>query len=348
LRRRPLNAGTMRIFSDGTVSEVRRFHCSAIGRNGGEAHHEKYFSDPKISILNEAMNFVPEHGFTKVSLIKGAKQCGFPSIAGGMFERGSYDLIEHFMEQANEALKEQFQQTENLSDLSMEQKISKAIEIRLKMVQRFVPFWPDAMAEGLEISNLPRTVENLNRLAKTIAQLAEVDGNDSIRLNLIQAIYVSSELFMVNDGSQDNDETWEFVRRRCDDLKLLGSAPQMAKDVKIGAETIASSLGSAALSLARPLGETLPGYSNVASMVEKGASTLSHLTASIVKSERLSSRAMENVETSLFNTENEAEVDDRLRGSFEGAEEESPYFERVEEAEKELGLVKESDECKNK
>lgn len=61
----------------------------------------------KRQILNSALEFVPEHGWTDLAIQKGAEVEGLSSAIEGLFPRGPGDLVLHFVEECNAKLAEQ-------------------------------------------------------------------------------------------------------------------------------------------------------------------------------------------------------------------------------------------------
>jgi ubiquinone biosynthesis protein COQ9 len=57
-------------------------------------------------LLSNALLFVPEHGFTKTSLVKGATSLGWTEAAHGMCQRGPIELVEYFVGTSTEKLKD--------------------------------------------------------------------------------------------------------------------------------------------------------------------------------------------------------------------------------------------------
>jgi ubiquinone biosynthesis protein COQ9 len=60
--------------------------------------------DPKLQLLSNSMLYVPEFGFTKASLVKGANSLGWTDAAHGMCERGPIELVEYFITTSKDAL----------------------------------------------------------------------------------------------------------------------------------------------------------------------------------------------------------------------------------------------------
>lgn len=47
------------------------------------------------------MTFVPEVGWSKEAIAKGAEKVGYPGIIHGMFSRGGADLIHYYQNSSN-------------------------------------------------------------------------------------------------------------------------------------------------------------------------------------------------------------------------------------------------------
>lgn len=66
----------------------------------------------------------------------------------------------------------------------------------------------------------------------------------------VASIYVASELHLVQDNSENYKETWDFLRRRCDDFgkvvekgTVLPFANALPEVLNIGFTTIMNMLG---------------------------------------------------------------------------------------------------------
>ena len=80
--------------------------------DGEDLDEEDYYyydseDDMKRQILDSALEFVPEHGWTDLALQKGAEAQGLSSAIDGLFPRGPGDLVLHFIEECNGKLAEQ-------------------------------------------------------------------------------------------------------------------------------------------------------------------------------------------------------------------------------------------------
>lgn len=62
---------------------------------------ERYEDDIKSKILEASLPFVPEMGWSKEAISKGAQQIGYPGITHGLFPKGGADLVHHFQTSSN-------------------------------------------------------------------------------------------------------------------------------------------------------------------------------------------------------------------------------------------------------
>lgn len=76
------------------------------------------------------------------------------------------------------------------------------------------------------LGNIPASVAELARLVDEIWYLAgdeSVDGSWYTKRALLAGVYASSEMFMTQDTSVGFKQTEEFVDRRLEDVKAVGS-----------------------------------------------------------------------------------------------------------------------------
>ena len=79
--------------------------------NADESVEEDYYYDSedelKKQILDTALSYVPEHGWSHQALKCGAEAEGLSSAVEGLFPNGPGDLVLHFIEDCNSRLAEQ-------------------------------------------------------------------------------------------------------------------------------------------------------------------------------------------------------------------------------------------------
>lgn len=192
------------------------------------------FSEEKLKkqVLENSLKHISEYGFTKEALTKGALDTGLSSAAvNGMFQNGAFELIDYFYKKSNENL------STYLENLIKEGQIKKknelirsAILYRLSLIQPLIRHWPEAMAtQSFYPSNAVQSIENLLRLCDEIWHLVGDKSTDlnwySKRLTLA-VIYKSTEIFMIQDKSDNFVDTVRFLDNRLDDLGKFNKASQ--------------------------------------------------------------------------------------------------------------------------
>jgi len=178
----------------------------------------------KHKILLNSIQFINEHGFSLEALSHGATASGLSSASvNGIFKNGAFDLIDFFYKNSNEKL------SVYLESLVKEGKITKkndlireAILYRLSLIQPYIKHWPNAMAiQTFHPENAVKSIENLLRLCDEIWYQVGDNSTDfnwySKRLSLA-LIFKSTELFMIQDKTENFNDTILFLNSRFNDL----------------------------------------------------------------------------------------------------------------------------------
>lgn len=100
------------------------------------------YNEIRKKILSAALEFVPTHGWTRVSIGKGAESVNYPGVIHGMFSNGGVELVHYFYTNCNEKLAEILQTKEAKDPSKFAQ---EAIQIRLKMLEPLIKTWPQAI-----------------------------------------------------------------------------------------------------------------------------------------------------------------------------------------------------------
>ncbi|XP_005089814.1 ubiquinone biosynthesis protein COQ9, mitochondrial isoform X2 [Aplysia californica] len=198
-----------------------------------ESQEQEYEHSVKQRILKASMPFVCELGWTKKALEAGAQSEGLPPVAQGMFPRGGAELIHYFYGQCNSELGvilaqrvEQAKQ-EGLEKPKTKPFIRDAVETRLRMIAPYMDQWPQAMAIQTLPQNAAESWTNLLNLVDEIwfhAGDRSVDFNWYTKRLALAGVYKTSEVFMLQDKSEDQQETWAFMDRRLEDLQTFGAS----------------------------------------------------------------------------------------------------------------------------
>ena len=70
----------------------------------------------KRQILNSALEYVPEYGWSDFAIQKGAEAEGLSSSIEGLFTKGPGDLVLHFIDECNGRLAEQLSEESKLNE----------------------------------------------------------------------------------------------------------------------------------------------------------------------------------------------------------------------------------------
>ncbi|KYN12895.1 Ubiquinone biosynthesis protein COQ9, mitochondrial [Trachymyrmex cornetzi] len=196
-----------------------------------ESHREndeEYENNIKLKILGASLKFVPDVGWSKQAISAGAESIGYPGVIHGLFPKGSAALVEYFYSMCNRELNDILEKEalavkadSSSSQKTPEQQVRDAVEIRLRMVIPYKKTWPQAMAIMSLPPNVLTALANLLILVDDICYYAgdrSVDINWYARRMILATIYKATELYMLQDKSEDHKETWLFLERRLKDI----------------------------------------------------------------------------------------------------------------------------------
>lgn len=199
--------------------------------SGGERYAgEQEDFNTRQRILRASLPFVNQYGWTKKAIIAGTEAEGLPSVSHGMFPRGGAELVNFFYITSNKELANIL--AERVKEAGDEKPktrefIHDALETRLKMILPYVDTWPQAMA----IQTLPQNaIESWTNLVNLMDDIWYYAGDRSVDFNWytkrasLAAAYKATEIYMIQDRSEEKYETWAFLDRRIDDLQFFGKA----------------------------------------------------------------------------------------------------------------------------
>lgn len=200
----------------------------------------------KNQILEASLEFVSTAGWTRQAILKGAEKAGYPSTIHGMFPSGGIELINYFYLKCNNQLIEIMQEKVGTAEKVDDPKqfVTWAIKERLIMIKPYISTWPQALAIMTLPPNVPKSLANMLTLVDDICYYSgdrSVDFNWYARRIGLATIYKATELYMLQDSSVDNENTWKFLERRIADASLV-------HDVLIQSENATNQLSQAVTS----------------------------------------------------------------------------------------------------
>lgn len=204
---------------------------SSSSQTDHTAAHEQQSFDPEVErtkemILDAALAFVQSHGWSKQAIASGAESVNYPSVSHGLFPRGGIELVHHFYKQCNlkliDYLKQQTADGEKVANPS--EFARKAIEFRLRLLEPYLKYWPQALGLMALPPNAPHSLANVLTLVDDICYYAgdrSVDFNWYTRRIGLACIYKTTELYMLQDSSAEFEKTWTFLERRMEEASLV-------------------------------------------------------------------------------------------------------------------------------
>ena len=168
------------------------------------------YSTTRSTVLDLALRKVPELGFEN-ALTAGVREAGYTDTTTAMFFNGVYDLVHHHLQKERNAL------------ISYKDKnLGQLVISRLKGNVAIEPRLTEALAIMTTPSNITSSLKELHKLSDEILYLSNDRSHDfdwyTKRAGL-SSLYVSSELFMLQDRSIDYRDTWEFVENRLHEVQ---------------------------------------------------------------------------------------------------------------------------------
>uniref|UniRef100_A0A1B6LGU3 Ubiquinone biosynthesis protein n=1 Tax=Graphocephala atropunctata TaxID=36148 RepID=A0A1B6LGU3_9HEMI len=192
--------------------------------------NQQYENNIRHKILQASLPFVSEYGWSKNAISAGAGTLGYPGVIHGMFPQGGADLVHHFYASCNQELATQLREAAGSPDKTSVKEpqvfVRDAVETRLRMIVPYLAQWPQALALMTLPPNVPTALANLLTLVDDICYYAgdrSVDLNWYSRRVALAAIYKMTELYMLQDRSEEHVATWEFLTRRVDEAAQLHS-----------------------------------------------------------------------------------------------------------------------------
>ncbi|CAL8122322.1 unnamed protein product [Orchesella dallaii] len=171
----------------------------------------------RLQILKAALNHVNSKGWSVDALKAGASDLDLSESISSLCT--AYDLVEYFQRYSNHEL------DKYLRGLDKKDKsLYFSVEHRLRFVVPVIDRYHEAMAISLEPVNIPRSLQVLRELADIICIHGLGDISTDLRWYTkrtgVVSLYVATECYMVQDKSENFQETWNFVKRRVKDYEV--------------------------------------------------------------------------------------------------------------------------------
>jgi rpsU-divergently transcribed protein len=168
----------------------------------------------KMSLMN-----VNKYGWTENSIKIAANELGFSQNLASILDKGALDLIYYTMDNWNDKLKQDVEVIKSETNLTLDDKLKKAIKIRLGYETPLIATWPAAIGHGMNVRNITFTLEKLINSVNIIASIEEGFDAEGIKYNtmpvtkkyLLLKTMIVTELHMITDRSYNYTNTWDFL-----------------------------------------------------------------------------------------------------------------------------------------
>lgn len=200
-------------FLRGSSVVPKSFFCTAApGASATGKNESSNFSENpetyRVKLLEQALTYVPEHGWSDECLALAAKDLNLPATSHRIVRRGSPELVEYFMDKKRRHV-HHFVTSTPLHNIPNEDfnefQLRLAIEEHFKFISPYKKHWSDAVAITLDPSEIPYTMKSMYSLVDDLCHLAEIKAS---RLDwyseraLLFYVYGTTELFYLTDETE--------------------------------------------------------------------------------------------------------------------------------------------------
>ena len=245
------------------AEQTENFSTQQSPQEQSKESDDEYERNIKAKILTASLKFVHDLGWSQQAISAGAESIGYPGVIHGLFPNRGADLVQYFYlscnNKLNKILKEEariVQESPTKEKKTMESQVYNAVETRLRMVIPYKKTWPQALALMTLPPNVPKSLANLLTLVDDICYYAgdrSVDINWYTRRVVLAGIYKTTELYMLQDTSEDHKYTWKFLERRIKDTTQIHALLTATADMPLPEQALnhATEAASAAFTTAR-------------------------------------------------------------------------------------------------
>lgn len=184
-------------------------------------------------ILLAALPHVPFDGWSRRAMRRGAEDAGYKaSDADRAFPYGAADMAAHYSDLADRRMAEELARRD-IASMKIRDRIATAIRVRLEQAAPH----KEAVRRALSVLALPTSAPAAARaLYRTVDAIWAAAGDTSTDWNfytkrgLLAAVYGSTVLCWLDDVSEGNVETWDFLDRRIADVMRIPQLPARVRE----------------------------------------------------------------------------------------------------------------------
>jgi len=195
---------------------------------------KKRQADP-ATLLTAILAQVTFDGWSQTALLNGVKAAGVTeAILDQTFPQGVRDVITAFSAAANDAMLTQIKREKLFSRMRVRDKVAYAVRTRLEYLAPHREAMRQLCLWYALPHHAPTAIKNLAVLCDTIWQAAgdtSTDFNFYTKRGLLGYVIKTTTLFWLNDESDDQQATWDFLDRRIAEVLFLGQTAGKLADL---------------------------------------------------------------------------------------------------------------------
>jgi len=177
------------------------------------------------AFAEEVLRHAPFDGWTERAFATAEQALGEPAGHGAMlFPRGPVEIIEHVNARADEAMLAEMA-GHDLDAMKVRDRIALGVRVRLAANAAD----KEAIRRALRLLALPQNAPTATRLLyRTVDTIWHMAGDTATDWNfyskraLLAGVYSSTLLHWLNDRSEGDSASWDFLERRLSDVMGLG------------------------------------------------------------------------------------------------------------------------------
>ncbi|MCV6596352.1 MAG: COQ9 family protein [Mangrovicoccus sp.] len=196
------------------------------------AEKNKAKSELLDRLLDAALIHVPFDGWSDISFNAAISDSGIdPALAQAVCPRGAVDLAVAYHQRGDDLMVARLAE-EDLSEMKFRDKITRAVQLRLEVVED-----KEAVRRGATLFALPQYApDGARALWGTVDRIWSDLGDRSEDVNwytkraTLSGVYSATVLYWLGDDSPDHQRTWRFLDRRIDDVMSFETFKKKVND----------------------------------------------------------------------------------------------------------------------
>ncbi|XP_075238979.1 ubiquinone biosynthesis protein COQ9, mitochondrial-like [Convolutriloba macropyga] len=208
-----------------------KYEESSRSQEQKQVKDNQHVREAQTQLLTEALQFVPEHGWTARSLAEAAKALNVsPAFMNSFDAFEDAALILFFLDLKMVDL-EKFlfnlreEHIREYGRVKINQFVFQSCKEMLSYVIPYLDHWPSALTILAEPSNAMRTFKHHVELVDLIWHYAgdtSLDYNWYSKRILLSGVINSTQLHLIQDKSENYEDTWTFLDNRLKDVASIG------------------------------------------------------------------------------------------------------------------------------